>query len=225
MKMKNKFPYLDENVFFDFPSVESATPEGIVAAGGNLSPGMLLSAYSQGLFPWFNRHDPVLWWSPDPRFVLFPEKLHISRSLAKLFKKEAFRVEFNSSFNEIIRGCRNAYRPGQGGTWITDEMEEAYKKLFGLGYVYCAAVREPGNTDLAGGIYGVKIGRCYFGESMFFNVENASKYGFVLMVEKLAEEGVEMIDCQVETEHLRRFGAGMIPRNVFINKVKELIND
>ena len=223
--MKKKFPYLDVKTRFSFPPIESATPEGIVAVGGNLSPGMLISAYSQGIFPWFGKNDPVIWWSPDPRFVLYPEKLHISKSLAGLISKGRFEVKFNTRFREIIDGCRKSSRPMQSGTWITEEMVDAYMKLFELGYVYSAAVIEKESSRLAGGVYGIKIGRCYFGESMFYNVKNASKYGFAVLVKQLEKEGVEIIDCQVETEHLKRFGAEMIPRKIFIDTIKELADD
>jgi len=222
--MKNRFPYYDETVFFEFPPVESSSPDGLLAIGGNLSPGVVISAYKQGIFPWFSEGDPILWWSPDPRYVLFPEKLHISKSLKRNLKKNLFNVFFNTRFNEIIGECRKAARPGQNGTWITEEMEKAYIKLFELGYISCAAVTEPDSDKLAGGVYGVKIGRCWFGESMFTKVDNASKYGFVKFVEYLKQDGVVIIDCQVKTDNLERFGAEMIPRAQFLDIVKSNIS-
>jgi leucyl/phenylalanyl-tRNA--protein transferase len=223
--MNLSFPYLDEFDYFQFPPVETAREDGILASGGNLSPGMLISAYKQGIFPWFSKNEPIMWWSPDPRFVLFPENLHIPKRLARLLKKNRFAVIFNERFKEIIRGCRKAYRPGQEGTWITDEMEKAYIKLFDLGYIFCAAVTDNVNGELAGGIYGVKIGNCFFGESMFANIDDASKYGFVKFVLYLADIGVKLIDCQVRTDHLARFGAEMIPRKNFIDLILKLMQE
>ena len=218
--MKNAFPYLDESVFFEFPPLDRASRDGLLAIGGNLSPGMLISAYKQGIFPWFSEGDPVMWWSPDPRYVLFPEKLHIPGSLKKNLKKNLFNVFFNTRFNEIIEECSRMPRPGQRGTWLTEEMKKAYIKLFDLGYISCAAITEPESDKLAGGVYGVKIGGCFYGESMFAKVDNASKYGFVKLVERLKQEGVVIIDCQMKTVHLERFGAEMIPRRQFIDIIK-----
>ena len=221
--MKNRFPYFDESEFFEFPPLHTARSDGLLAVGGNLSPGMLLSAYKQGIFPWFSEGDPVLWWSPDPRYVLFPEKLHISKSLKKDLKKNLFNVSFNTRFDEIIEECRVMPRPGQAGTWITEELKNAYIKLFELGYIFCAAITEKDSCELVGGIYGVKIGRCFFGESMFAKEDNASKYGFVKFVTFLKEEGIVIIDCQIKTGHLERFGAEMIPRSQFVDIVKKNI--
>ena len=264
--MKNRFPYYDESVFFEFPPLETARPDGLLAAGGNLSPGMLLSAYKQGIFPWFSEEDPVLWWSPDPRYVLFPEKLHIPGSLKKVFNKNLFNVTFNTRFDEIIEECRKMPRPGQNGTWITEDLKKAYIKLYELGFISCAAVTEKkekmgraecaaqaekteqvgravqleqaektrhakqpvyaeqpeqGAEKLVGGVYGVKIGKCFFGESMFAKANNASKYGFVKFVDYLKQEGVVIIDCQIKTSHLERFGAEMIPRRQFLEIIKK----
>ena len=226
--MTSGFPYLDENQYFEFPHPDTADSDGFLGAGGNLSPGMLISAYRQGIFPWFSEGDPVLWFSPDPRFVLFPEKLHVPQRLERLLKKEVFDVEFNTNFTQIIGECKNADRPGQRGTWITDGMEKAYIRLFELGYIFTAAVFEKGSRSLAGGVYGVRIGRCCFGESMFGKIPDASKYGFVKIVRQLEHEGVAIIDCQMKTAHLERFGAEMIPRNVFleiINKNQKIKKD
>jgi len=219
--MKNEFPYFDESVFFEFPSVEKAKPNGLLAVGGNMSPGMLISAYKQGIFPWYSEGDPLLWWSPDPRYVLFPEKLHISKSLKKDLKKNLFNVFFDTRFDEIIEECRRMPRPGQKGTWITDELQHAYTKLFELGYISCAAVTEPDSDKLAGGVYGVKIGKCFYGESMFAKVDNASKYGFVKFVDHLKQDGIVVIDCQMKTDNLERFGAEMIPRKQFLDIISK----
>ena len=221
--MKNEFPYFDESVFFEFPSVEKAKPNGLLAVGGNMSPGMLISAYKQGIFPWYSEGEPLLWWSPDPRYVLFPEKLHVSKSLKKDLKKNLFEVFFDTRFDEIIEECRIMPRPEQNDTWITNELQQAYTKLFELGYISCAAVTEPGSDKLAGGVYGVKIGKCFFGESMFAKVDNASKYGFVKFMDHLKQEGVVIIDCQMKTSNLERFGAEMIPRKQFLDIISRCV--
>jgi len=221
--MKNLFPWLPPDSFFRFPDPDSATDEGIVASGGNLSPGMLLSAYRQGIFPWFNEDEPLLWWSPDPRFVIFPDKLHISRSMKKLFKKNRFEVTYNSDFDSVIKGCRYTSREGQDGTWITGEMENSYRELYNLGYILSVEVREEGSEELAAGLYGVRLGNCFFGESMFSRVTNGSKYGFISVTEKLKNEGAAVIDCQVYTSHLESLGAEMISRQDFLEIVKNNI--
>jgi leucyl/phenylalanyl-tRNA--protein transferase len=221
--MKNLFPWLSPDSFFSFPDPESSTDEGIVASGGNLSPGMLLSAYKQGIFPWFNEDEPLLWWSPDPRFVLFPDKLHISRSMKKLIKKNRFEVTYNSDFDSVIKGCRHTSREGQDGTWISEEMENGYRELYNLGYVVSVEVREKGSEELAAGLYGVRLGNCFFGESMFSRVTNGSKYGFISVIEKLKNEGAAVIDCQVYTSHLESLGAEMISRQEFLEIVKNNI--
>ena len=215
------FPWLQPEDYFEFPSPDNATEDGIVAAGGNLSPGMLISAYRQGIFPWFSEEEPLLWWSPDPRFVLFPGQIHISRSMKKLIKKEKFRVTYNTDFESVIRGCRYADRPGQEGTWITEDMEAAYRRLFDLGYILSVEVREHGSMEVAAGLYGVRIGTCFFGESMFSTVPNGSKYGFIKASEKLFSEGTAVIDCQVYTSHLESLGAEMISRDKFLQIVRE----
>jgi leucyl/phenylalanyl-tRNA--protein transferase len=221
--MKDSFPYFREDQYFKFPPVQKAQKDGLLAVGGNLSPGMLLSAYRQGIFPWYSEETPILWFSPDPRFVLYPEKLHIPERLSRKLKQNRFKVDYNIRFDEIIKGCRTAYRPGQEGTWITEGMEAAYIKLFELGYIFCAAITEKGSAsnELAGGIYGVKIGNVFCGESMFAAVDDASKYGFVQLVERLKQDGVKIIDCQMQTKHLERFGAEMISRSEFLRMLNE----
>ena len=214
------FPYLEPEDFFEFPSPSDATPDGLVAAGGNLSRVCLFPHTARGFSPGFNHDDPLLWWSPDPRFVIFPDKIHVSRSMKKLFKKKRFEVSYNSDFESVIRGCRYSERKGQPGTWITDEMEEAYKELYKLGYVLSVEVREPGSEDLAAGLYGVRIGKCFFGESMFSRKPNGSKYGFITSAQKLFSEGVVIIDCQIYTSHLESLGAEMIGRRSFIDIIR-----
>jgi leucyl/phenylalanyl-tRNA---protein transferase len=196
-----------------FPPVSEALPDGLLAIGGDLSPERLLKGYRKGIFPWFDGEIP-LWWSPDPRFVLFPDELKVSKSMKVLLKRNAFNFTINSAFNKVIRACKEKERAGQDGTWITDEVEYAYNQLHKMGYAGSAEVWLDG--ELVGGLYGVRIGYMFFGESMFSHVSNASKFAFVKYVEQLKAEGVRLIDCQVYTEHLESLGARMIPRNTFL---------
>lgn len=219
--MSRDFPYLNEHTSFHFPPVEEATPEGIVAAGGNLSPGMLLSAYRQGIFPWYSEGEPILWWSPDPRFVLFPGELHVSRSMMRLRTRQAFSVTFDTAFRETITGCREMPRPGQPGTWITDAIVEGYVRLHELGYAHSVEARREGR--LVGGLYGVLLGNIFFGESMFSREPNASKYALIELVELLVGIGCELIDCQAYTPHLERLGAREIPRSEFLELLRRLV--
>jgi leucyl/phenylalanyl-tRNA--protein transferase len=207
------FPYLDEGARFSFPPPEKAEG-GIVAVGGNLSPGMLLSAYEQGIFPWYNPEDPILWQSPDPRFVLFPEKLHVSASMRKALRRGDFEFALDRDFAGVIRGCAAAERPGQRGTWITEDMIAAYTELHRLGWAHSAESYAGG--ELAGGCYGVRLGRVFFGESMFAKKSNASKAAFLRLAELLFAEGLAFIDCQVRTDHLASLGAEEIPRQAFL---------
>lgn len=218
----DSFPYLDEETRFTFPPVESATEEGIVGVGGNLSPGMLLSAYSQGIFPWYSHGEPILWWSPDPRFVLFPEELHISKSLKKTLKKRRFAVTFDSQFESVIGRCARIPRPWQSGTWITDEMMEGYVRLHELGYAHSVEVYA--DDGLVGGLYGVSLGSCFFGESMFADQTDASKVGFVVFLASLVPAGISLVDSQVYTDHLARFGAREIPRIEYLRELENCLN-
>ncbi len=219
--MNEEFPYLDEKRIFEFPDIENTTPEGIVGVGGNLSPGMLLSAYSQGIFPWYSPGEPILWWSPDPRYVLFPEKIHIQRSLRKILKKDHFTYTFDKSFRKVISRCAIAERPGQNGTWITEEMIKGYSILNELGYAHSMEIWA--GDCLAGGLYGVSLGDIFFGESMFTEQDNASKAGFVMLVTLLSREGFLLIDSQVYTSHLERFGAEEIPRNEYMDVLNKAL--
>jgi leucyl/phenylalanyl-tRNA--protein transferase len=217
--MGTDFPYLDEEKEFRFPPATQSTPEGIVALGGNLSPGMLLSAYRQGIFPWFSPGEPVLWWSPDPRFVLFPSNLHVSRSMRKVLNRNRFRISFDTAFSQVIEECKNIYRKGQNGTWITDSMKTAYEKLHELGYAHSVEVWQ--GEVLAGGLYGVSLGACFFGESMFSRVSNSSKAALITLARKLEERGFLFIDCQVYSAHLERLGAENISRERFLELLEE----
>jgi len=202
---------IDEIVF---PPVEYAEPEGLLAIGGDLSPERLLAAYSAGIFPWYSAGEPILWWSPDPRFVLFPDELRISRSMRQFLKKGNVRVTFDAAFPEVIAACGSRPRPGQDGTWITPEMRTAYNRLHALGFAH--SVETWAGESLVGGLYGVSLGRTFFGESMFSVVPNASKAALIVLVYFLRERGFDLIDCQVETGHLGSLGARSIPRQEFI---------
>lgn len=200
----------------DFPPVETASEEGLLAYGGDLSPKRLIAAYSRGIFPWYDSSQPVLWWSPDPRMVLFPENLKISKSMKQLLKKEVFRVSFDSEFSEVMDQCANIQREGQTGTWITAEMKQAYLELHHMGIARSVEVWQ--EDQLVGGLYGIFLQeqKIFCGESMFSKVSNASKAGFIHLVQKLAAEGVKLIDCQIYTPHLESLGAGEIPRSEFL---------
>lgn len=218
--MSGGFPYLEAHEVFEFPPAEEGTPEGVVGVGGNLSPGMLLSAYRQGVFPWYSPQDPILWWNPDPRFVLDPTALHVPRRLGRLLRNDPFTYTLNSRFAEVMQGCRSTPRPGQDGTWITDEVLHGYATLHRLGYAHSLEVLLDG--QLVGGLYGVAIGSVFFGESMFSRARNASKAGFVRLVTLLRWYGYRLIDCQVYTGHLERFGAVEMARSVFLKQLREL---
>ncbi|MEZ5017301.1 MAG: leucyl/phenylalanyl-tRNA--protein transferase [Flavipsychrobacter sp.] len=210
---------LDDTLWF--PPVEQALPDGLLAIGGDLSTERLLLAYRNGIFPWFD-DDVPLWWSPDPRFVLYPEELKVSKSMKQLLKKEAFCFKTNTNFEQVITNCQQQPRKDQDGTWITNDIVTAYVKLHQLGYAHSAEAWQ-GNT-LVGGLYGIRMGDAFFGESMFSHQSNASKYAFIKYVQLLKEEGVQLIDCQVHTSHLESLGARMIPRASFISQISELIN-
>lgn len=195
-----------------FPPVDHAEKNGLLAVGGDLSPERLLTAYREGIFPWYADGEPILWWSPDPRFVLFPVELHVSRSMRQFLKKGTVRITFDRAFRKVISACRKP-RPGQNGTWITREMLEAYCALHDLGYAHSVEVWQ--ETRLAGGLYGISLGRAFFGESMFSAIPNASKAALITLVENLGRRGFDLIDCQVETAHLAGLGARPIPRSEF----------
>ena len=210
--------FILENELF-FQPVHLAEPDGLLAMGGDLSPERVILAYRSGIFPWYvGEH--ILWWSPDPRFVLFPQELKISKSIKPLLNRNEFAFTTNQAFDQVIHHCKKTKRPGQEGTWITDEVEKAYCKLFELGYAHSAEVWK--NGVLAGGLYGIRLGKVFFGESMFSKESNASKYAFTKYVLQLLQEGVELIDCQIYTDYLESFGAKMIERKEFIILLNKL---
>ena len=215
------FPYLGENERFLFPPAGEAEHYSIVTWGGNLSPGMLLSAYEQGLFPWYSEDEPVLWHSPDPRFVIFPEKLHVSASMKKILKQGKFSISLDEDFPAVITACSRAQRPGQDGTWITADMLAAYTELHRLGWAHSAEARFEG--ELAGACYGVRLGNVFFGESMFASKANASKAAFLCLAGFLFKDGVRFIDCQTYTPHLESLGGQELRRRDFLALLEQVL--
>ena len=204
-----------------FPPPELADEGGLLAVGGDLRPERLLLAYALGIFPWYSEGLPILWYSPDPRLVLESDKLVVSRSLRKVIRRGTYRVTFDTAFDQVIRACADAPRPGQSGTWITEDMVSAYCRLHELGFAHSAETWQDG--QLVGGLYGVSLGAAFFGESMFARASDASKVAFVTMVEQLARWEIGLIDCQVHTEHLERFGAEEWPRERFLARLAEVL--
>ena len=205
---------LDDTLWF--PPVDDALDDGLLAAGGDLGTDRLLLAYRSGIFPWFNEDEVPMWWSPDPRFVLFPDELRVSKSMRQVLKQDGVGFEFriDTAFEEVIFNCSRVEREGQDGTWISDEVIDAYTALHKLGYVHSAEAWYDGM--LVGGLYGVLLGQVFFGESMFSLQSNASKYAFIKWVEVLKANGIVLIDCQVYTKHLESLGAENISRQLFI---------
>lgn len=199
---------------FPDPAHAERDPDGLLAIGGDLTHERLLNAYRRGIFPWFGEHDPILWWSPDPRMVLFPDKLRVSRSLGKALRKEKFSISFDQAFSEVIRACA-APRRDEPGTWISADMVQAYEQLYQQGIAHSAEAWQ--GKELVGGLYGIALGRVFFGESMFSKVADASKVAFVQLVDRLKQSGYALIDCQVYTPHLESLGAELIPRSAFQN--------
>lgn len=221
--MSDNFPFLSINDFYTFPDPrELDDDEGIVGVGGNLSPGMLLSAYYQGIFPWYDE-EPILWWSLNPRLILLPDKLKVTKSMKKLFKKGRFRVTVDESFDRVIRGCSNIIRSHEDGTWITDDIISAYTELHREGFAHSVEVWNR-DGELVGGLYGISIGNFFAGESMFAIESNASKYGFITLTLFLKSKGFHFIDCQQETEHLKSLGAEAVDRREFYTKLEEAVN-
>ena len=211
------FPYLSERDYYPFSEPES-WKDDIIAVGGNLSPGMLLSAYEQGIFPWYNEGDPVIWQSPNPRCVIFPDKLHVSSSMRKIFKIGTFEIKFDYDFTRVIKSCAETERRGQGGTWISNDIIEAYTELHRLGWAHSAETWQ--DRELVGGCYGVLMGKAFFGESMFSRKSNASKAAFLTFADVLFSHGVAFVDCQVPTKHLLSLGGEEMSREHFL----ELLN-
>jgi leucyl/phenylalanyl-tRNA--protein transferase len=204
-----------------FPDPALAEPDGLLAVGGDLSPERLLAAYAGGIFPWFDDRSPILWWSPDPRLVLDPPDLHVSRSLARTLRRGTYRVTADVAFERVIRRCAERDRPGQSGTWITPGMVDAYARLHRLGFAHSFEAWE--GRELAGGLYGVSLGAAFFGESMFADRTDASKVAFVRAVEWLRGRGVTVVDCQVRTEHLVSLGAREVPRTAFLARLRSAL--
>ena len=201
-----------------FPPATAATEDGLLAMGGDLNEDRLLLAYRQGIFPWFEGNLP-LWWCPDPRFVLFPGNLKISKSMQQVLRSNSYQFKTNTAFEEVISNCKKVKRDHEG-TWITNEVEQAYINLHTKGYAHSAEAWQ--GNKLVGGLYGIKMGKVFFGESMFSRVSNASKFAFINYVKQLAQEGVVLIDCQVYTKHLESLGAEMISRNEFLNLLQQI---
>ncbi len=209
-----------------FPNVETASADGIVAIGGDLSPQRLILAYKSGIFPWYNQGEPIIWYSPNPRMVLFPQDLKISKSMRKVMSDNVFKITFNQNFKEVISNCKTIKRNDQGGTWITDAMQKAYIKLHELGIAKSVEVWQ--NKQLVGGLYGIDLpcrqvglGNIFCGESMFSKVNNASKVAFIHLVKKLEKENYKLIDCQVYNDHLASLGAIEISRKEFLRFLKD----
>ena len=205
-----------------FPPAHLAIEEGLLAVGGDLTVDRLLLAYRNGIFPWYCKGEPILWWSPDPRLVLYPDELRVSKSLQKVINHRKFQITFDRSFTSVIQGCAEAKRSYGEGTWITDEMRYAYCELHRYGFAHSVEAWQGG--ELAGGLYGVLLGRAFFGESMFSRVSNASKVALVALVKALKQNDVLLIDCQVKTDHLIRFGAREIPRRIFLEQLSKAID-
>jgi leucyl/phenylalanyl-tRNA--protein transferase len=202
-----------------FPPVTEADEEGILAIGGDLSTQRLLLAYRNGIFPWYTDDEPIIWWCPNPRFVLFPDEIKISKSMRAVVKKQTYSFTINNCFNNVIKNCKTINREGQSGTWISEEVIDAYTNLHNLGYALSAETWK--NNKLVGGLYGVKMGNIFFGESMFSLSPNASKVAFIQLVQHLKNEGLKLIDCQVYTNHLESLGAKMIDRNDFMRLLEQ----
>jgi len=200
-----------------FPPPELAEPNGLLAIGGDLSTERLLLAYSTGIFPWFNEGEPILWWSPDPRCILELDRMRISRSLGKVLRQGKFRVTFDRAFPEVIDACGRLRRESGEGTWITGELRDAFCRLYRLGFAHSVECWRDG--VLAGGLYGICLGRCFFGESMFHRVPDASKVALATLVRNLAGQGFELVDCQMPSAHLTSLGAEEIPRGEFLRRL------
>jgi leucyl/phenylalanyl-tRNA--protein transferase len=197
-----------------FPPVEHADADGILAIGGDLRVERLLLAYHSGIFPWYEEGQPIIWWAPDPRFVLYPDRLRISKSMQRVVRSNRFSSTWDKAFSAVIQHCRHIPRSGQSGTWITPQMEAAYGELHKAGHAHSVEVWQDG--ELVGGLYGVIVGRCFCGESMFTSVPNASKYALIKLVEHLKTKGIELIDSQVANPHMTRMGAELIPRSQYL---------
>jgi leucyl/phenylalanyl-tRNA--protein transferase len=204
-----------------FPSPHLASKQGLLAVGGDLSCRRLLLAYTQGIFPWYSEGEPILWWSPDPRLVLYPDEFKVSKSLSKVIKKDTFEVSMDCVFEEVITECAQTRLENQEGTWIVTDMIQAYCRLHEAGFAHSVETWRDGR--LAGGLYGVSLGKCFFGESMFTRITNASKVAFVALVEHIKSLNFAFIDCQIATSHLKRFGAREISRVRYLDELKKAL--
>ncbi|OAV44185.1 leucyl/phenylalanyl-tRNA--protein transferase [Lewinella sp. 4G2] len=200
-----------------FPDPQATAGDGPACFGGDLSPERLLTAYQLGYFPWFSEGEPILWWNPDPRFVLFPDKLRVSKSMRPYFNQQKYTVRYDTRFRDVMQHCRAVYREGQFGSWISDELVDGFVTLHEAGYAHSVEVYE--GDELVGGLYGLAIGKVFFGESMFHLRPNASKFGFITLVRDLQAQGFRLIDCQQETAHLTSLGGRNIPRSTFLEEV------
>lgn len=218
----NALAWLDEQLL-EFPDTSQALsdPDGLLAVGGDLSPERLLQAYTRGIFPWFSDGQPILWWSPNPRTVVLPTELHIGRSVRKLLKRNFFKITMDSAFHQVIQQCATISRNGEDGTWITEEMLQAYLDLHNAGFAHSVEAWQDG--QLVGGLYGIALGKVFFGESMFSRISGASKVAFVNLVKQLQLWQFELIDCQMKTEYLISFGAKEISREQFESKLTQAI--
>lgn len=212
-----QIPYIQDEL--SFPPVDSATDEGLLTYGGDLSPNRLLLAYRSGIFPWYNTGDPILWWAPDPRLVLFLDEFILRKSLKKRMKH--FEIRYDTSFSQVMRECGSISRDGQQGSWIIPEIIEAYTLLYDMGYAHSIEAWQDG--ELVGGLYGVMIGKMFFGESMFAKVSDASKVAFAALIERLKREGCKIIDCQISSSHLKSLGAREISRKEFMQHLQKEI--
>lgn len=207
---------------FGFPPHDLADADGLLAIGGDLSEERLIHAYFNGIFPWYNQDSPILWWSPDPRFVLFPASLKVSKSMQQVLNRKLYRITYNTAFREVLKYCAQTRRPGQEGTWLLPEMQQAYYRLHKLGLA--VSIEAWQQSKLAGGLYGIRLGRIFFGESMFSLAPNASKAAFITYVKAEQEAGLlQLVDCQTYTPHLESLGGQMIPRDEFLNLLDRLL--
>lgn len=204
---------------YRFPNPARSNADGLLAIGGDLAPARLLEAYKKGIFPWYNDDDPILWWSPDPRLVLFPSELRVSKSMRPYFNQPKFELSFDRSFEQVVRACQDTKRARQAGTWINENIIEAYTSLHFMGHAHSVEVWQEG--QLVGGLYGICLGKIFFGESMFARASNASKFGFISLVHWLKARDFELIDCQQETAHLTSLGARAISRSDFMARLQD----
>lgn len=212
--------FITENTQF-FPHPYLADPDGLLAFSESLNPDLLLLAYRFGIFPWYNEYSPVMWWFTHPRCVLFPEKIKISKSMRQVIRSEKFKLSFNKCFLDVINNCQNIKRIGQNDTWITEELKDSFIELHNRNYAHSIEVWQ--DDQLVGGLYGMAIGKIFFGESMFAKVSNASKFGFIMLAQNLYELGFTLIDCQQETDHLKSLGAEVISAQDFLGKLRSNI--